>query len=36
MVTTIIPNKFCEKLKGKYLLVHGTVDDNVHVQIAWI
>ena len=21
-----------EKLKGKYLLVHGSADDNVHVQ----
>ncbi|MCD4680202.1 MAG: S9 family peptidase [Bacteroidales bacterium] len=26
------PINFVDKLKGKYLLVHGTADDNVHVQ----
>lgn len=26
------PFNYAEKLKGKYLLVHGTGDDNVHVQ----
>lgn len=26
------PINFVKKLKGKYLLVHGTTDDNVHVQ----
>lgn len=26
------PINFVKKLKGKYLLVHGTADDNVHVQ----
>ena len=26
------PIKHVEKLKGKYLLIHGTADDNVHVQ----
>ena len=26
------PINFVDKLKGKYLLVHGTGDDNVHVQ----
>ena len=26
------PINYAEKLKGKYLLVHGTGDDNVHVQ----
>ena len=28
------PIKFADKLKGKYLLVHGTADDNVHWQNA--
>ncbi len=26
------PINFVEKLKGKYLLIHGSADDNVHVQ----
>ena len=26
------PVNYAEKLKGSYLLVHGTGDDNVHVQ----
>jgi dipeptidyl-peptidase-4 len=26
------PINFCDKLKGNYLLVHGTGDDNVHFQ----
>jgi len=26
------PINFVDKLKGKYMLVHGTADDNVHVQ----
>ena len=26
------PINFVEKLKGKYLLIHGSGDDNVHVQ----
>ena len=26
------PINHVEKLKGKYLLIHGTADDNVHVQ----
>lgn len=26
------PINFAEKLKGKYLLIHGSSDDNVHVQ----
>lgn len=28
------PVNMVEKLKGKYLLVHGTADDNVHYQNA--
>lgn len=28
------PNSHAEKLKGKYLLIHGTGDDNVHFQNA--
>jgi dipeptidyl-peptidase-4 len=28
------PMKFADQLKGKYLLVHGTADDNVHWQNA--
>ena len=28
------PNSHVEKLKGKYLLIHGTGDDNVHFQNA--
>jgi dipeptidyl-peptidase 4 len=28
------PINFTEKIKGNYLLVHGTADDNVHVQNA--
>jgi dipeptidyl-peptidase-4 len=28
------PNKYAKNLKGKYLLVHGTADDNVHYQNA--
>ena len=32
------PTSFADKLKGKYLLIHGTGDDNVHVQntYEWI
>ena len=26
------PINHVDKLKGKYLLIHGTADDNVHVQ----
>jgi dipeptidyl-peptidase-4 len=29
------PINYAEKLKGKYLLVHGTGDDNVHVQNSY-
>lgn len=28
------PEKMADKLKGKFLLIHGTADDNVHVQHA--
>jgi dipeptidyl-peptidase-4 len=29
------PINFADKLKGKYLIVHGTADDNVHAQNAY-
>lgn len=29
------PMFYAEKLKGKYLLIHGLADDNVHVQNSW-
>ncbi|MBC7387592.1 MAG: DPP IV N-terminal domain-containing protein [Opitutaceae bacterium] len=29
------PIMYAEKLKGKYLLIHGTSDDNVHIQNAF-
>ncbi|MCG1035992.1 S9 family peptidase [Polaribacter sargassicola] len=29
------PINYAEKLKGKYLIVHGTGDDNVHVQNSY-
>ena len=28
------PLNFTDKIKGKYLIVHGTADDNVHFQNA--
>ena len=28
------PINFTDKIKGKYLIVHGTADDNVHFQNA--
>ncbi len=30
------PINHVEKLKGNYLLVHGSADDNVHYQTVWI
>lgn len=30
------PINYADKLKGKYLLIHGTGDDNVHVQNTYI
>jgi len=29
------PLQFADKLKGNYLLIHGTSDDNVHIQNAY-
>ncbi|MBU1717685.1 MAG: S9 family peptidase [Bacteroidetes bacterium] len=29
------PINFVKKMKGKYLIVHGTADDNVHPQNSW-
>ena len=26
------PINYVDKLKGKYLLIHGSADDNVHIQ----